>query len=271
MHTTLAGPLALACLVSMAACSDGESRQLTDAKRAEAQGRLATTPEQARLWAAASRTEGARGLEEIPVVANPVTSRRPVAVPDRKAADAGPQLAASIPTGVRILAAPELPTRGFSGAARVLRAEGERLELDLGDQRTLTLLVRTAGRPLRAAPEGLGRLDLRLSDDPRGGREIIAMRLDGDAILSVLETGPKPVAVEVPLFGLTARQVGEAKGNTMQVEIRVGSESKVLAQGETAEFPASRLAVGLVASPAYTGAAAASLEGPPFGMRLIAW
>jgi hypothetical protein len=260
-------PIALAALAS---CVRESGEKPADAKSmAKAQSRLATTPEQARLWEKAAGSDAAGGLEKLPVVENPVAPRPRITVTDRKAPGvaAAPTAAG---TGVRILSVPQLPESGFTGAAKVLRVEGDRLELDLGNRRILSLEARAAGVSLRAATGGFGRLELRLREVPRS--EIIAVRLqDEEGVLSVLETGRQPLAVKIPLFELAARQVGDAKDNTMQVEVRVGTESKTLAQGQTAEFPLSRLTVGLVSSSARTGAAAARAEGMPFAMRLLAW
>jgi hypothetical protein len=264
--------LTVILLAVTAGCGSEDAQKPRDARSvAEAQSRLATTPEQSRLWQKAGDAEMAGGLDQIPVVEQPVTQRPRITVADRKEPRAAPVSAPS-PTGVRILAAPELPDGSFTGAAKVLRADGEQLDLDLGDKRILSLLVRAAGASLRATTGAFGRLDLRVRDDPHARREIIAVRLEnGDGILSVIETGLEPVAVEVPLFELTARQVGEAKGNALPVEIRVGKESRTLTQGQTAEFPGSRIVVGVVSSVAYTGAAAARAEGRPFALGLKAW
>jgi len=162
--------------------------------------------------------------------------------------------------------------RGSLGAGYITQLEGDRLVLDLGDQRVLTLQIRVGGSPLRAAAGTFAQVDLR-TRGLQARREIIAIRLaENDGILSVRETGREPIAVKVPLFQLTARQVGKPEAGTMPVEIRVGSESKVLAQGQSAEFPDGRLTVLLESSTAVTGAAAAAdAEGPPFAMRLMAW
>ena len=259
-------------LAGMAGCAREDAQKPADAKSvAEAQGRLATTPEQARLWQQAAGADVARGLEKLPAAEQPVAPRPRITVTDRKVPSVAPA-SAGVPTGVRILIAPRLPEGTFFGVAKVLRAEGDQLELDLGNERILTLEARAAGASLRATTGGSGRLDLRLRDDPQARQEIVAVRLsDADGILSVLETGAEPVTVEVPLFELTARQVGETKDNTMRVEVRVGAQSATLAQGQTAEFPGSRLVVGVVSSSAYTGAAAGRAEGMPFAIRLLAW
>ena len=262
----------LITLASISGCARDDSEKPVDAKGvAEAQGRLAATPEQAKLWDAAARSGAAQGVQKAPMVENPVVPRPRVSVQDRKAQIATARLAADA-TDVHILSAPELPGGAFEGSAKVLQAEGDRLELDLGNQRILSLQARVGGRALRAKADEFGRVDLRLGGNPRSPREIVAVRLPGnDGMLSVLETGREPVVVKVPLFELIAQQVGKPEAHTMAVEVRVGSESRVLAQGQRAEFPARRLVVLLISSTAYTGPAAEGVEGMPFGMQLIGW
>jgi len=271
MRATLAASLLI--WLGVAGCARDEGEKPADPKGvAEAQSRLAATPEQASLWQKAAGT--ALGLEKAPVVENPVVPRPRVSFPDRKAPEpeVSAQFSASA-TGVRVLSAPDLPDRAFEGAAKVLQAEGDRLVLDFGNQRVLNLQIRVGGSPLRAAAGAFAQVDLRIRRGQQARREIIAIRLaENDGILSVLESGREPIALKVPLFQLTARQVGNPEAGTMPVEIRVGSESKVLAPGQSAEFSDGRLTVLLESSTAVTGAAAAAdAEGPPFAMRLRAW
>lgn len=259
--------------VLFAGCSRLDSDGTRDAaSAAEAQGRLAATREQAQLWKAAAKHAAAGGLDKLPVVENPVAQRPRVAVQDRRVQAQPFSFPKDLVAGVQVIAAPELPEARFAGVAQVARSEGERVDLDLGERRILSLYVRAGSSPLRIASEEKVRLDYRVSDDRSGRRAIVALRMqDGTGVVSLLESGSAPIAVQVPLFDLSATQVGMADKYTMDVEVRVGKERKVLSQGQVGEFPASRLSVGLVASVAHAGAQAAETEGSPYAIRIIAW
>lgn len=256
-------------------CTRPQSEKPRDFKGiAEAQSQLAATPEQARLWKEAVEKASESGLERAPLVERPVTSRQRVAAPNRAAEGKQVQLPKELVTGIRIVSAPAVVEDqfSFSGAAVVVRAEGEQLELDLGQGRMLRLVARARGGPLRAKVGEKTQVDYRVRGDPFERHSILALRMEnGDGVVSVLESGSKPVMVPVPLFDLSAMQVGKPDKNTMNVEVRVGRERKVLAQGQIAEFLGSRLSVGLVTSIAFTGADLHRIEGNPYAIQLVAW
>ena len=79
-----------------------------------------------------------------------------------------------------------------------------------------------------------------------------------------------PVTVSVPLFGLVARQAGEADGGTMDVDVRVGEDAaRRIKSGAIVRFRG--LAVGLRASTARRNADRKTLEGNPYSIDLVAW
>jgi hypothetical protein len=239
---------------------------------AETQSKLAIAQSQTRLWQAAAKDAAASGLDKLPVVESPVVPRPRVTVQDRRVQAQPFSFPKELVAGVRVISAPELPDARFAGVARVARTEGERVDVEFGEGRVLSLHVRAGNSPLRAASNEKVRLDYRLRDDPSDRQLIVALLMqNGEGFASILETGRTPVAVHVPLFDLSAMQVGEADKNTMAVEVRVGKERKVLTQGQIVEFAVSRLSVGLVASAAYTGGAAARAEGNPYAIRIVAW
>jgi len=263
--------LTVAQLVS--GCTPFESEKPKDSKGiAEAQSQLAATPEQARLWKEAVEKAAASGLEKAPLAEHPVAPRQRVVAQNRVAQGKPFQFPRELVAGIRVVSAPAVDGDRFSGTAQVVRAEGEQLELDLGQRRILTLVARARGGPLRARVGEKTELDYRVKEDPFERRLILALRMEnGDGVMSVLESGRKPVSVPIPMFDLSAMQVGKPEKNVMDVEVRVGRERKVLAQGQVAEFPGSRLTVGLVASVAYTGADVYRAEGNPYAIQLVAW
>lgn len=233
---------------------------------------LSPNSAQARLWENAAQTAATAGLEQVPVVARPVQTRKRMVVSSQPIERQPVGLPAGQQTGIRVAAAPELREKSFSGKVRVQKVEGERLELDLGQQRLFSIFVRVGGRPMRLKAGERVDLLYRVSDDPFARRLTVAIRAEGgDGIISILEGGAEPVTVRIPLFKLEASQVGQPQGGRMRVEVRVGEHRRVLEQGQIVEFPESGLTVGLTASLANVGADAYRAEGNPYAIRLVAW
>lgn len=206
------------------------------------------------------------------IVDHPVTVRQRLVAENRVVQPQPFQFPKELIAGVRITSAPMLPQGRFAGEVQIARIENERIEVDLGGGRILSFYARAGGNPLRTVAGEKVQLDYRSNDDPFDRREILALRMaNGDGILSVLESGYTPVTVQVPLFDLTATQLAKVQNDTAEVDVRVGKERKVLAQGQIEDFPASQLSVGLVTSIAYTGASVARAEGNPYSIRLVAW
>jgi len=244
------------------------ARPPRDAKgTAERVADLAASPEQGRLWREAAAEDKAKGLEQVPTVEQPVQPRARATVATRPAASQSVEFPPSLVAGLRILAASGLGDGTFSGPALVRRSEKERLELDLGQGRTLTLIARVRGGPMRAQPGQRAQVFYSVNFDPLDRREIVALRIEtGDGIASILETAKRPVRVQVPLFELAATQVGAPEGGTMRVEVRIGGRAQVLRQGQIVEFSESGLTVGLVAS-----LARETSDGNPYAIRLVIW
>lgn len=261
-------------VVLLAACAPTPTDKppKDSAGTAQALSQLATTPEQARLWTEAAGTGTAAGLEKIPVAEHPVQLRKRVVAPDQAIKPRPVGLPEGLRAGIRIVGAPALKEDSFSGTVQVRSVDAERLELDLGQQRILTLYARVRGGPMRAQAGQKAELDYRVRDDPFDRRQVVALRVEtGDGIASILEGGSEPVTVQIPLFQLVASQVGKPEEGTMAVEVQIGSTKQVLTQGQIVEFPEHRLTVGVVASSAYVGADAYRAEGNPYAIRLVAW
>lgn len=242
-----------------------------DAKQAtQKAAQLATTEQQKRLWQEAA--DKGITLESVPVVQQPVETRKPVVVQERKVEAKPTKLPAGMLSGMRILAAPFLPEGRFSGSATVLRAEDERLELDLGQKRLLVLNARLRGGAVRAKAGEQVTLDYQVNDDPYDRRQLLALKTQqGDGLVSVLHGDKKPVELQIPMFQLTVKQVGRPKQQRMNVEVTVGEERQVLTAGQIVEFKQAGLIVGLIASIAYEGEQAPVAEGNPYAINLVAW
>ncbi len=257
----------------IAACSRSDIDHGRDAKSTiEAQSRLAATQEQKRLWQAVAGHTSASGLDKLPLVENPVAPRLRVTVQDRRVQAQPSGFPKDLIAGVEVISAPQLPEARFTGVAQVARIEGERVDLELGERRIMSLRLRAGSIPLRILSDETVGLDYRLAEDPSGHRAIVAVRIqNGDGVASAVESGRAPIAFQVPLFDLSAMQVGRPEKDAMNVEVRVGKERKVLPQGVIAEFPTSRLTVGVVASVAHAAGQATETEGNPYALRILVW
>ena len=225
---------------------------------------LATSPEQARLWRDAADRGLAPGLERLPIVERPIQRQvlaqavsqpvavRPVVIPP------------GVVSAVRVVAAPAID---FTGIATVLYVTNERLELDFGQQRTLGVLVRAGGRPIPASAGEQVQVDYRVRSDPHVPRDVVAIKMaSGNGIVSVVQGGDRPVTASVPLFDLSAKQIGQPPSPT--VDVGVGASHRTMTAGETAQV--GGLTVTLLASSAHTGDAG-RIEGSPYSINLIGW
>jgi hypothetical protein len=261
--------MAAGALVLLSGCA--RQTPPADARgRAERLSEQAASPDQARLWREAAARGTAAGIEQLSVPARGVETRARVTPPNRAGAE---QTAVNLPTGVqgaaRILAAPAIEG-GFNGQAEVLKVDGERIDLNLGQQRLLSIQARAAGRPLQIKAGERAQVDYRVRDDPFDRQRIMAVRTTaGDGVVTVLDSGTKPVSVQVPLFRLVATQTGQPANGSMPVEVRVGDVRRMMATGQIADF--SGVTVGVQASSALVGADAFRAEGNPYSIDLVAW
>jgi hypothetical protein len=160
----------------------------------------------------------------------------------------------------------------FSGSATVeaIDAVRDRLELNLGEARRLTLQARAGGKPLQVGPGTSVAVEYRTKRDTPGSRLVLGIRASGWGILRVTDSGLGQVSVSSTLFELVAVQ---GKPNPTSVEVQVGAGSNpprvVVAPGQVTRI--GNLNVVLLASRAVTGAAAERIEGNPYSIDLIAW
>lgn len=270
MHATrVPSFLPVALLVLGSGC---QARPPADPQRvARSQAALTGDTVQARLWRTAAERPASQSQPVRPVD-TVVTSRVRVQTPSRQVSGQAVTFPAEMRGGLRVDAMPDLPGGSYVGAARVVQASGERVELDLAGGLRLGLLARARGGPLRLAANEEVQLEIRIRAEPADRQRIVALRSrDGDGIVSILETGTKPVSVSIRLFGLVARQVGNAERGTMPVEVQAGGERRTLTQGQVIDLASAGLTVGLIGSTALTGGDRFQAEGNPYAIDLIAW
>jgi len=131
MCRTCALSILIISLLPLGCARLGEDRADAARRVTEAQSRLATTAEQARLWMISSQNAANTGLEKVPIMDHPVTLRQRVVVENRVVQPQPFQFPKELLAGVRIITAPELTERRFVGIVQVARVESELIELDL--------------------------------------------------------------------------------------------------------------------------------------------
>lgn len=240
---------------------------------AEGMSTLVADAKQAELWKQAAARQD-RDISLFKVSEKPVRTRQKVVPASQPIFATGrpATLSAQQPNAVRVLAAPDSADAAFTGTATIKSIDGERVELDLGNGRTLSLLLRVQSGGLRTKPGETVQIEWRTRQEPEDRMDILAILTPaGQGIVSVLDGAKKPVTVQVPLFRLTAAQTGTPERGSMPVEVSVGDEKQTLRQGQISEFKSARLAIGIVSSLAVTGEDVNREEGNPYAIRLLAW
>lgn len=234
-----------------------------------AQARVSSDSSQIQLWEEAARSGALDGIEAAHVSDEVVKRRKVPEIPNRPAEAARVAFPETLASGMVVRAAPELEEE-FSGTAKLLSAEGEFLDLDLGQGRTLSLQTKVAGNPLRVKQGETATLLYRRGD-PFERNDLVALKLDQDDLVYALVGSKEPVRLNVPTHSLSATQTGKPMRNSMSVEVTVGDETLTLEAGEEKDFPAGGLTVFVLASVAVQGEAAHVLPGQPYRLELLAW
>ncbi len=255
--------------VPLLACETPYTPPRSAADAAEAQAKLSTDPAQARLWREASGTAAVSGIETALIDGAAVQRRKALRILDRPAKSARVAFPTTLDTGIVVLAAPEL-REGFSGTARVQSAEGEFLDLDLGNERILRLQAKVGGTALRARAGDLAQILFRRGD-PFRRNDVISVRLPEDELVYALVGSNRPVRLSIPTHELIARQTGKPRRNSMAVAVTLGGETKTLQAGDQTDFRASGLTVKILASVAVQGESANVLPGRPYRLELLGW
>ena len=267
-------PLGALALAGLALASAG-CRQ-APAARAEQTARQvsasATSSDQARLWREAADKGLTVGLERVSIVEQPVQPR-PRAKGTGQAASEQPQrvvIPPGVHTALRIVAAPSLGTVGTDDfePASVITKVGDQIALNLGGNRTLTVLARVGDKPI---PVSMGeKVQVRYipRSDPRVPGDVLAIRKDnGDGIVQIVQGGTERVTVSVPAFGLMAKQSESAP--PVAVDVSIGNSHQMMTPGQTKQV--GGFTVTLTSSIALTGAIAGRIEGSPYSISLIAY
>lgn len=260
--------------IMIAATISPGCRRSPEARATEAASnasRLAASQEQAQLWQAAAKT-GSPGLENVPTVLEPVAKRRGQSPPGRSTA-VPPQpitIPAGVQSSVRIVDFPAEPAKSYDGPAIVVDAAGDRVRLDLGSKRILTVLARAGGAPVRVVAGETVRVAYRSEIDPLAQHVIIGFRnAAGAGIVNVVQAGVNPVEMIVPLFNITARQLGTEPTSPIRVSgpnfaPRDMSPGEIAAVGDVTVFIVGSAGVG-------KGTDVGLIDGTPYALNVMVW
>lgn len=261
-------PLFIIMFVLMVGCTTtGTTRG--GASTAEIQAELSTDPAQAELWREAVKNDAVSGIENAFVEGPVVKERKIVWVADRQVKSKRIKIPEAVHSSVRVLATPEFKEE-FTDTVRVKSVDGEFLVLDLGKGRTLNLQTKVRGERLRARVGEMARIQLR-QGEPFRRNDLVALKLPEDDLIYALVGSKEPVHLKVDIHSLSAKQIGKSEQNSMSVQVVIGGESRILKQGQQADFQQSKLTVKIVASIAVLGEAANVLPGQPYRLELIGW
>jgi hypothetical protein len=243
--------------------------------RARDAAAVAANPDQERLWREAADQGLVVGLDRVPPADRAVAARRQQSsvASTPRGGPPGPQAPSLvIPPDVeghlRVVSAPELSGKGFSGAARVVGPPGDQLVLNLGGPQQLVLLARAGKKPIAVGENEEVRLTYMPRIDRRAPDEQLVLRTKaGSGIGRVIQSGREPITLTVPLFGVLATQKGAPDARTVYVGLGDASLQTVTI-GQTVQF--GNVFVMLVGSDAGIGERSPD-GGPPFLIHLLVW
>ena len=264
-RASMAGIVVASFMVSCA-------RQTITQQVTDREAQLASTPDQQRLWREAGAKGIAPGLERLRAGERPVATRpsaqvapQPVSVPLQ-----GPSIPVGVTSQLRVLDTADATTEAYSGFATVRNITGDRVELDLGNQRSLTMLARAGGKPLSLTPRARVQVEYRPRGNIRTPREVVAIRTeDGNGIARAIESGSSPVTLNLPIFKLVATQLPLRRVLVRVIDNNDREARSVLDQGQTTQV--GGLTVTLVGSNAVTREGAGRIETVPYSINLLVW
>lgn len=267
---SLAGMALMTLTVSASCGSTPETQSAETARRAS---EVAVSASQKQLWQEVADRGAAQGLERVPSVQQPVERRERRLLPPGGQAPPNQQPSIAIPprvdSAIRILVHPAMPTTSYTGVAKVSEVAADRMRLDLGDGRMLTVLARAGGEslPVAGAPVTVA---YQSRKDPWVPADVIAIQTrTGHGIAQVIQGGNGPVMVTVPLFGVTVSQTDDAAvpavairaGGAFAANVPVGSRVQV---GDV-------MALVIGSSGAPKGADVGQIGGSPFVLNVLVW
>ena len=264
------GVLVYAVLLAAQGCGSPESRI------AHRLSTLSTSADQKRLWQQAADQNQAVGVARVDQSGQPVQSRQPPSVTNQAIQPQGTGiLAASVTTGVRILATTGLQNE-YLGQATVaaINSNGEQLQLDLGNGRSVTLQARANQKPLSLQVGFSVGIEYRVRNEPSSPQQVFALRApNGTGVARIKETGSMPIAVTVPLFLLEASQQAAVITGSANVRpavnVRVGAAQQTVTSAQPVQI--GGLTVTVISRGPSGTPVDKRIEGGPYGLELTAW
>jgi hypothetical protein len=171
----------------------------------------------------------------------------------------------------RVIATSENGAWEFSGKATVIDVSGDRVDLNLGQGRTLSFLARVGGQPLGVAAQQPVDLTFKSRPGVFNRQQILAVRTGtGKVIVSAVENSDTPVVLRVllPPLTLVASQTGEPLNGSMSVVVEVDGDKDNVPPGRSGRIGGVSISLlGSIARPPRSFAA----DGSPYSIDLIAW
>jgi len=263
-------PVTLMALAVCLGCGSPESRA---AEAAESTSQLAASTKQKQLWQDAADNGHAPGLERVPKVQNPVEPRKQPSQPGTST-PVPPQavtIPPDVPSSIRIVGFPSDPGKTYEGPATVVDAAGDRVQLDLGAKRILSILARAGGRPIRLTAGETVSVTYLQNRGPRDQRVSIGiLTANGFGIVQAAESSDNPVDLKVPLFNVNAKQRGSDPAEGVRVIVAPGVAPEDLKPGEIKTI--AGVTVFVVGSAGISkGAPAVPIEGKPYALNVLVW
>jgi hypothetical protein len=176
-----------------------------------------------------------------------------------------------VQNAIRILDYPINPATSHDGPATVIDVSGDRIVVDLGSKRSLSMLARVAGRPVPVAAGETIRVAYQSRRDPKGQRSVIGIQnAAGAGIAHVMESSDNLMDIVVPLFAVNARQLGSEPNPPVRITVGGGGAPRDLQPGESAGV--GDVTVFVIGSAGLApGADAGQIEGKPYALNVMVW
>lgn len=261
--------IALMLTIAQGCGKSPEEKAIESAGSASA---AAASQKQRQLWQDVADQGGAPGLERVPSVQSPIEQRRGTTAAQPQLVPPQPiTLPPSVQNTIRILDHPRNPATSHDGPATVIDAAEDRIQLDLGSKRTLSVLARVGRRSIPVKANETVTAAYVSRRGPDGQRAVIGIRTtSGAGIVHVMESGDNPIEIDVPLFNLHAKQLGSDPGSPVQFSGGPGVLPRDLRPGDVMQVGDATVFV-IGSAGVSPGDDPGSIEGRPYALNVMVW
>jgi hypothetical protein len=241
--------------------------------------RLAGDADQERLWRAASTAHTRAALEHLadPEFAGSLTPqpRQPQAKPLPQDPDAIPP---NVPTTIRIVSRMSPEPTVFTGRAMVVSVDlnGERIGLQFGAKREITVAARVMGKPLGVSKGDLVALQLNWNPGLLERQHIIGVRTNsGIDVATIVVTGPSPIALKTVLLTgepFILMQVGPPVAGAMSLQVVLPNIEDTIDLSKAQRGAATDRQYGARTIRVLSSAVRPrGSDGAPYGIDIVTW